>query len=710
MSRRIGIDIGGTFTDVVYFRDGGIDRGKADTTHYDLKVGVMNALRAAAKRAGIGLDEAVRTADSIVYSTTVGTNALIERKGTKLGLIMTKGFEDTVPVGRSRNWGDGLEPAKRYDRGRAQRPEPIVARNLTVGIQERIDNVGNVFIPIRDSEIRAKVQYLVDQGVRGFVVVLLNSFINPVHERRIGEIIAEQFPETCLGHMPVYLSYEISPKLGEYRRAMTVLLDAYLREVTEDHLVRLSDELRDGGYHRPVFVAKNTGGLSSLSRSQALHLFGSSPAATVVGADHIGSMIGIRNILVSDMGGTSFDVGVVMEGRDRVYEYDPVIDRFRVQIPYIAHWSVGAGGGSIAKVVDGRLTVGPESAGSNPGPACYNRGGERPTVADADVILGYLNPDNFLGGAKKLSVERAEEAIAKHIAAPLGITTVEAAWRIKQLIDGYMGQEMYRICTLISGQDPRDFTLFALGGAGPLHAAGYAAGTDVARIATFPFSSVFGAFSTLGMDIVQSYEKSVSLNLYSFRTASYSVASIEPCTRAVDRLGQLSRRDMQEEGFDLDGIVLQLELQICYGQQRQTLPIVAPRLGLRNVADIKEICDRFNSAYAEKYGSGACFPEAGIEVLEVRLNAVGPVGKYKLQKRAATAHGNGGVSAVQRKAYWGPETGMFDTPVHLRDALGTGVEVVGPAIVEADDTVILAPPGWNYRTDEFSIGWLERAR
>ncbi|MSQ71810.1 MAG: hydantoinase/oxoprolinase family protein [Betaproteobacteria bacterium] len=708
MSKRIGIDIGGTFTDVVYFRDGTIERGKADTTHYDLKVGVMNALAAAAGKSGIKLDEAVRSADSIVYSTTVGTNALIERKGTKLGLITTKGFEDTVPVGRSKNFADGLEPAKKYDRGRAQRPLPIVQRNHIVGIQERIDNLGRVFMPIREAEIRRKLQYLVDQGVRGFVVVLLNSFVNPEHEQLIGRIINEQFPETCLGHMPVYLSHQISPKLGEYRRSMTVLLDAYLREVTEDHLVRLSDELRDGGYHRPVFVAKNTGGLSSLSRSQALHLFGSSPAATVVGADHVGKMIGTRSILVSDMGGTSFDVGVVVEGRERVYEYDPIIDRFRVQIPYVAHWSVGAGGGSIAKLFDGHLTVGPESAGSNPGPACYNRGGDKPTVTDADVVLGYLNPDNFLGGAKKLVAARATEAIGKHIAEPLGITVLDAAWRIKQLIDGYMGQEMYRICTLISGQDPRDFVLFALGGAGPVHAAGYAEGTDVGRIATFPFSSVFGAFSTLGMDIVQSYEKSVNLNLYSYRTQSYSTDNIAVFNAEVEKLVELSRRDMEEEGFDLSRISTQLELQMCYGQQRQTLPIVVPELKLASAENIKTVCDLFNDTYAEKYGKGACYPEAGIEVVELRLNAIGPVDKYVMEKQPRA--GKDGAKAGSRAAYWGPERGLVATPIYLRDSLASGVEIDGPAIVEADDTVIIAPPGWRYHTDDYGIGWLERVR
>jgi N-methylhydantoinase A len=708
VTARVGIDIGGTFTDVIYLRDGDLFRGKADTTHYDLKVGVMNAAEIAAGRAGLAGNEALRTAEAIVYSTTVGTNALIERKGTKLGLITTKGFEHTVPVGRARNWADGLELSKRYDRGRAQRPEMIIPKELIVGVQERIDNLGRVFMALRDDDVREKIQYLVDQGVRGFVVVLLNSFVNPVNEKRIAELILEQYPETCLGHMPIYLSHQISPKLGEYRRSMTVMLDAYLREVTEEHLLRLSDDLREMGYRRPVFVAKNVGGLSSLSRSQALHLFGSSPASTVIGADHIGKLIGVKNIIISDMGGTSFDCGIVIEGRDRVYEYDPVIERFRVQIPYVAHWSIGAGGGSIAKIVDGRTAVGPESAGSNPGPACYNRGGELPTVTDADVVLGYINPDNFLGGTKKLGREQAERAITKHIAEPLGISLMDAAWQIKGLIDGTMGQEMYRICALTSGQDPRDFVLFALGGAGPVHAVGYAEGTDVARIATFPFSSLFGAFSTLTMDIVQSYDRSVDLNLYSYSARTYTEKNVALFNKVVDELVDLSRRDMEEEGFDLAGITMQLEVQMSYAQQRQTLPVPAPRLRLRDVDDMRELCDLFNALYATKYGEGACFPQAGIEAVEIRLNAFGPVDKYQMLEAPPVTGGETPVS--RRPAYWGPAHGLIETPVYSRDIIPAGTTLTGPAIVEADDTVVVTPPGWMYRVDPMRVGWLEKVR
>lgn len=707
MSISVGIDVGGTFTDVVILKDGEIFRGKADSTHYDLKVGFMNATRRAAEPTGDSLEEILSNADTIAYSTTVGTNALLERRGTKLGLITTKGFEHTVHVGRARNWGDGLPTEKKYDRGRAVRPIPLIPQDRIVAVQERIDNLGNVIIPLREAEVLKKVQELVDKGVRGFVVVLLNSYKNPDHEVRIGELIAEQYPECYLGHMPIYLSHQIAPKSGEYRRSMTVIIDAYLRELTEGHLLRLSDDLREIGYRRPVFVAKNTGGLSSLSRTQALHLLGSSPAATVMGSDYIGGVIGLRNIVVSDMGGTSFDVGVVVEGRDRVYEYDPVIERFRVNIPYIAHWSIGAGGGSIAKIVNDELKVGPESAASNPGPACYNRGGTDPTVTDADVVLGYVNPGNFLGGKLKIDPARAEESVRTKIADPLGISVTEAAWNIKRLIDGYMGQEMYRICALMSGQDPRDFVLFALGGAGPVHAAGYAEGTDVNRVATFPFSSVFGAFSTLTLDVLQTYEKTLNLTLYNGKREEYVAGSMTLINAEAQKLLEIANRDMTEEGFDLSRIQTELEVQMCYGQQRQTLPVKVLKLALESIDDVKGVCDRFNDAYAAKFGKGATYPQAGIEMVTLRLNAVGPASKYPLSKIAVDLDAEKSRTGT-RRVYWGPDAGHLETPIYNRDSMGAGVEIAGPVICETVDTAIVTPPGWRFRTDEAGIGWIEK--
>jgi N-methylhydantoinase A/acetophenone carboxylase len=270
-----------------------------------------------------------------------------------------------------------------------------------------------------------------------------------------------------------------------------------------------------------------------------------------------------------------------------------------------------------------------------------------------------------------------------------------------------MGQEMYRICALMSGQDPRDFVLFALGGAGPVHATGYADGTDVSRVATFPFSSVFGAFSTLAMDVLQTYEKTVNLNLFSHKDGSYAVDSIERFNREASQLMEFGRRDMEEEGFDFNTVRLELEVHMCYGQQRQTLPVKVAQFPLKGAPDIKALCDGFNSAYASKFGEGACYPEAGIEMVEMRLNAVGNAEKYTPSKIAQDKDPN--ASRVgSRKAFWGPEHGFVETPIYRRETLGGGVTIEGPVICEAIDTVIVTPPGWRFRTDDWGIGWIER--
>jgi N-methylhydantoinase A/acetophenone carboxylase len=706
MGVRIGVDVGGTFTDVYVARGGLAVRGKADTTAYDLKVGFFNAVAAAAEQLEQPLEAVLREAESIVYSTTVGTNALIEHRGPRLGLITTYGFEDTVAIGRGRSWADGLPTEAKYDRGRARRPEPLIPRHLVVGVRERLDMFGNVLMPLKDEDVLAQVQALVDRGVRGFVVVLMYAYVNPDHEQRIRELIRQQYPEVYLGHMPVFLSSEVSPQIGEYRRTMTCILDAFLRIETEDHLVSLTDELRDTGYREPFLIAKCTGGASSLSRTRPIHLFGSGPVSGIIGASAVSKAYDIPNTLVTDMGGTSFDLGLIVEGRERTYEYDPVIDRWRVQVPLVAHWSIGAGGGSIARVEDGLLKVGPQSARALPGPACYARGGDQATVTDADVVLGYVDPEYFLGGRLVLDPARAEAAVRERVAAPLGAGVQEAAWGVKQIVDGMMGQEIYRIAALTSGLDPREFTMFALGGAGPVHAAGYAVAADVSRVATFPFGSVSGAFGTLSLDVLQTYEKTHAVILLSSQTGRYNAEAISGLNDSTRELLANARRDMEEEGFDLDRLSFKLELLLRFGQQRHTIPIDAPRLVLEGEADVRWLVDRFVGAYAGAFGQGAVFLEAGVELVGLRLNAVGLLPKPPVPRATATART--GVPKSQRLAYWGPAHGAVETPVYQRDALPPGAELQGPGLIESEDTVCVLPPGWTFQLDDQAAGWMRR--
>ena len=428
MSMIVNIDIGGTFTDFFVSQDDGITHfTKSPTTHYDLSVGFLKGIKELAKMNGQNMTQFLNNTDSVRYCTTIGTNALIERTGPKLGMITTAGFEDTILLGRARSWADGLSSNENKDMARINKPKPLISRDMIVGVRERVDSFGNVISPLNREEILEKLQILVDQGAMGFVVCLLWSFMNPDHERMIKEIIEEEYPEDFLGSMPVTLSSDVSPKSGEYTRFTTTTVNAYIHGVMAEELNKLGVELRDGGYKKPLVLVHNTGGMKKVSRTRAVLTHNAGPVAGLHGALTIGQEYKADNIIFTDMGGTSFDIGVITGGRLKTYDFIPVIDRWRTNIPAIEVKSIGAGGGSIAwvnELMDNSLEVGPQSAGSMPGPACYDQGGPLPPVTDADMVLGYLNPDNYLGGKMLLDPDLSHQAIKKHIADPLGIDTI----------------------------------------------------------------------------------------------------------------------------------------------------------------------------------------------------------------------------------------------------------------------------------------------
>ena len=432
------------------------------------------------------------------------------------------------------------------DRTRAQRPPDLVPRSLRVGVRERIDSEGNIVLPLQEDDVLEAVDHLVRQGVRAIAVCLSWSFMNPVHEQRVRDVVRREYPEWTLGRCPVLLSSEVAPKLDEYRRTITTVICAFLAPETEEHVIDLSNRLRSLGYRKPILMARNIGGVASSSRTTALHLLGSGPVAGLSGAALIARVYDRNRVITADMGGTSFDVGLVLDGHDRNYEFDPVIDRWRVHLPVLANYSIGAGGGSIAYVTDeGELRVGPRSAGSVPGPACYQQGGTEPTVTDADLVLGYLDPGYFLGGEMTLSERHARRAIQRRVADPLGIELDDAAQRIRRLIDGTMGQEIYRQ-TALKGYDPREFTMLAFGGAGPVHACDVADYSDVSGILTFPQGSEFNAFGVSTMPVLQSYERTRAVELYD---GDAFAEDGEDFNAVVRDLVELAERDMAEEGF-----------------------------------------------------------------------------------------------------------------------------------------------------------------
>lgn len=707
----VGVDVGGTFMDFY----GADERGRAlvtktPTTHYDLSVGFMRGMKQLSRDAGVDLREFLGQVGSLRYSTTVGTNALIERTGPKLALITTAGFEDTIYIGRSRSWADGAGWTEGRDLARIRKPAPLVARDMVVGIDERVDWSGKVVAPLDPDEVREKLQLLVDRGAQGFVVALLWSFVNPAHERRIRDIIHAEYPEDYLGSMPVILSSDVSPKSGEYTRTMTATVNAYIHGLMADEIAKLGTELKDQGYRRPLTLVHNTGGTKKSSRTRAILTHNAGPVAGLHGAAALGRLTGDRDIVFTDMGGTSFDIGLIEDGGIRAHDFIPVVDRWRTNIPAIEVKSIGAGGGSIAwlnSLLGNALEVGPQSAGSMPGPACYDQGGKEPTVTDADVVLGIYNPDNYLGGEMYLDVELAKAAIEEKIAQPLGIDPLVAAWRIRRLVDAKMGHEVFNEVAL-KGHDPRRFAVLACGGAGGAHACGLAVHAGATRILMPPQSPVFGAFGASAMPIREVWDRSRTLQLFNW-TQRKHLDDLGRFNAVVEELRELALADLRLEGYEASGVELKLELEMRYGSQYKLTRVEWPQLVLRAVGDVQALCAAFEKRYSEIYSPEATFASGGINVETFYLTAT--VKRPPLELECAPLEGPtppAGARRGARPVYWDPKSGFVDTPVWDWASLPPGTVLDGPAIVESRHTTYVVEPGWRFALDGYRVGVLTK--
>ncbi|PWC52540.1 hydantoinase/oxoprolinase family protein [Azospirillum sp. TSO22-1] len=710
MGFNVGIDIGGTFTDLCSVgTDGRIVTCKTPTTHYDLSVGFMRGVRDLARRSGLSLPRYLEQVEALRYSTTVGTNALIERSGPKLGLITTAGFEDTIFIGRGRSWADGASVHEVRDMATIEKPAPLIDPDMVVGVRERMDCHGSVVMPLTREEILEKLQTLVDRGAMGFVVSLLWSFVNPEHERLIKQVIEEEYPEDYLGAMPVTLSSEVSPKAGEYTRTMTAVVNAYIHGIMAQELSRLGTELRAASFTKPVILVHNTGGTKKVSRTRAVLTHNAGPVAGMHGAARLGSLSGFRDIVFTDMGGTSFDIGVVAGGELRAQDFIPVIDRWRTNIPAIEVKSIGAGGGSIAwvnRLMDGQLEVGPQSAGSMPGPACYDQGGAEPTVTDADLVLGYLNPDNYLGGDMPLDAEASERVIEEKVAKPLGIPVQEAAWRIRRLVDARMGQEVFNEVAL-KGHDPRTFVVFACGGAGATHACGFAPYIGARTVVIPAVSSVSGAFGASSMEISQVWEQSRTIKLFRYDRQEY-LADLGAFNGVVETLRGQALRDLRLEGFGPERVRLRLDLDMRYGSQYNLTKVTAPSLHLTGRADVEALCAAFTGLYSRVYSPEAAFPAGGINVECFYLTASVIAEPPPLTSAAAGPPDPAKALSGSRPACFDPAEGPRATAVYDWTRLKPGHSLSGPALIEAPDTTYVVEPGWTYRMDELRNGILTR--
>jgi N-methylhydantoinase A/acetophenone carboxylase len=706
--KAIDIDVGGTFTDLVLTWDDVRHVAKAPTTPYDLSVGFLDVLTAGAEQLGRPLDQVLPDIEIVRYSTTVAMNRLIERKGPRLGLITTEGHEDAILIGRGAQWTDGTRIGERRNLSVQAKPAPLVERDMIVGVRERVDSSGRVLRQLDDEDVRAKLRQLVDNGARAIAVSLLWSFVNPDHERRIRKIIREEYKGYHVGYLPVVLSHEVVGKVGEYERTMTAILDAYLQTSIKFELETTWDQLRANGYRGTFLLTHNTGGSGEIFKTTASRTFNGGPVSGLMGSFHIGQALGYRNVIASDVGGTSFDVGMVVDASVRSYEFRPIIDRWMVGISMLQTTTMGAGGGSIAwinELLGGRLEVGPRSAGSYPGPVCYDLGGTEPTVTDADVVLGYIAPDGYFGGKMPLDRDKAVEAVRTRIAEPLGVSVDEAAALIRRIVEQNMASAIKREVHL-RGYHPEDFALFAFGGGGPTHVAGYRA--DVPTAVIFPQAPVFSALGSSVMDIMHVYEQSRRMPFMAPMTEQI-VIDRDAFNGVVDELMAKARADLESEGLGAEEILFSVELDMLYGGLVHVKRVSSPVLRIEGEDDARLVYEAFEKEFSEAFSPHVVNKPGGAYLDGIVLKATVVTEKMALPVHDLQPADPSSARTGSRSAYW-PELGeRTETEVFAFDSLQPGNTVTGPGIVEMEFSTIVVPPGQQLRIDQHGLGILEDA-
>jgi len=683
----IGTDVGGTFTDLWVAGSGGDTRVFKSPTTPDVLGGVVDSIEMAAESYGLTFKRFCEQIERFGHGTTVGLNALLTGSAAKTAILTTRGFGDTLEIGRLRRQTSGMNETEYTDAYLRNQFAPLVPRSLVVEIDERIDVSGAVITPLDEQQARGELRKLGPQGVEAVAVCTLWSTYNPVHEKRLRELAREELPGAFIS-----VSHEISPAVGEYARMSTTAANAALGPLAGRYLSRLESTLREAGMRVPVLMMTCAGGVlptDVLSDRPAFALF-SGPAGGVMGSLAIGAQIGLENMLTIDIGGTSFDVGVIAGGKP-IMRSEIAIAGADIRVHSIDVDSIGAGGGSIASVQFGELRVGPKSAGANPGPACYGRGGVLPTATDADLVLGVLDPDNFLGGRMKLDIEAARRAIADHVARPLGMSLAEAAWGIREVLDSRMA-DLLRRMTIERGYDPRDFVLFASGGAGPSHAWVLSAELGLDRFVVPAAATAVSAFGTGNSDL-------------GFTTESPAYARVRPgATPMAGQLAKISaeiastvaevRRNLERAAAAGNTRIERLASVRFRGQTHHLdIPLEADAFDL---AAYGSVVARFEKNYETLFGRGAAFSRAGYEILSVRA-----VGTGALPPPAQATKGEPLAFSKTRKVVFRDPKAPLDTAIYLTTFPAEGAGVDGPAIIEFPGQSVVVPPGARATADGF---------
>ena len=698
MRYHLGVDVGGTFTDAVLLDEGGGARFfKTPTTPDDASAGVTEAVRLAADAVGLGPDTLLSRTAYFGLGTTAATNALLERTGATTGLLTTRGFRDGLLIQRTKGQWAGLgEDVTHYSRRRP--PEPIVPRRLIEEVTERVDYQGRVVVTLDEDDARAAIARLLEAGVAAIAVSLLWSFRNPAHEQRLRELIREAAPEVF-----VSLSSDLVPVVGEYERTATTAINAYLAPVVQGYVGALEKSMADQGLAGALRIMDSGGGVITVgdAATQPVAILTSGPTGGVLASQQLADRLGERHVITTDMGGTSFDVSLIVDGRP-VIATQSEVGQYHIVKPMINVTAIGAGGGSIARVDDGELRVGPRSAGARPGPASYGRGGGEATVTDADVVLGIIDPENFLGGRLRLDRALAERAIRDHVAEPLGMTVEAAASAIKTVADHQMADLLHAL-TIGKGYDPRDFVVFAYGGAGPTHCHAYAFELGVRAVVVPATATVHSAYGAVASDLHRAFARSDLMRTPPFVPNPSEFLDPVRITAILDELDEQACESMRGAGVADDAIVLDRFVDMRYRYQVNELMVPVPA-GKLDRPDIDDLITRFDRKYEELFGKGAAFREAGVELVTFRVSAHGRFPKPALRPQAQEPGGTADAARRgDRPVHLGPGGTPLTTAVYRGEALVAGSEIAGPAILEYPGTTVVVGPGQSARVDQ----WLD---
>lgn len=692
----IGIDIGGTFTDLALIDDTGhLHTYKSESTPDDLSKGVINSLKLASDDLGISIEHLLKNTARFAHGTTAATNDFIERKGARTGLITTSGFGDTLLIGRLLIQTTGLSEEEILHFSARDNPAPIVPPVLIKEVRERVDYKGAIIVPLNERDVRAAARNLLKQGAESIAVCFLWSFKNPAHEEKARSIIAKEAPG-----LPVALSSELVPVLGEYERMATTAINAYLGPRIERYMNNLKDKLAEMGLGRSISILNSIGGVLPIeAASQQAHLLlESGPAGGVIASKHLADTLGYANIITTDMGGTSFDVGLIVDGRPLTASI-AAVGRYHLLAPTIDIVSIGSGGGSIARVEDGYLKVGPQSAGARPGPACYGLGGAEPTVTDADVALGYIDPAYFLGGRWKLNKEKAEASIREKIAKPLGLSVIEAASGIRTIVDNQMS-DLLRKATIERGYDPRDFLVFAYGGAGPVHCSAYSSDLGVKKVVIPPTAMVHSAFGAALSDFHYSFQLTDTMRT----PAQFDIASkyldVKRIYRNFQTLKKKGLHALKINKVSQKDMSFHFTLGMKFRRQTHELFIAVQDRTLKP-ADIDILVEKFETQYEERYGKGSAFRTVGVEITTFRLDAIGATAKPEFHAAKLSKESASTAKKKDRKVYFAEFKKFYNTSVYDGAKLKAGYKIPGPAIVEYSGTTVVINPDMTAVVDKY---------